>query len=104
MQLLMLRQKNKTMTHSMKLNNTIICVVGISVFGFKKYWQRFFNFMELNMSPTFKQILQAETDNADKKAYYQQYNVKRTRYFHKQAMMKQKIYENILASKSCQRP
>ena len=53
------------------------------------------------MSPTFKQFLQSKTFNAEKnKSYYQQYDVKIMRAFHKQAMMKQKIYEIILARRS----
>ena len=32
--------------------------------------------------------------------YYQRYNVKRLRAFHKQAMTKQQIYDNILARRS----
>ena len=48
---------------------------------------------------TFKQFLQAETLNADKnKSYYQWYNVMQLIAFHKQAIMKQQIYENMLAS------
>ena len=50
--------KNKTMAYSMSLV--------ISIFIFKKYWQIIFNFMELNMSPTFKQLLKSETVNAEK--------------------------------------
>ena len=88
------------MVNSMILNNRISIVMGISIFGFKKYWHKVFNLMELNMSPTLKQFLQAETVNADKKAYYQQYDVKRARAFYKQEMMKQKIYENILVRRS----
>ena len=49
--------KNKTMIHIMRLNNRISCVEGISIFKFKKYWHTYFNLMELNMSPTFKQLL-----------------------------------------------
>ena len=37
--------KNKTMTHSMSLNNRISCVVGISIFRFKTYWKRVFVLM-----------------------------------------------------------
>ena len=59
--------KNKTMVHIMSLNNRISCVVGISIFGFKIYWKRVFNFMEIKTTPTFKQFLQAETLNAKKK-------------------------------------
>ena len=45
--------------------------------------------------------MQAETLNAKKnKSYYQQYDVKRLRAFHKQAMMKQQIYDNMLARQS----
>ena len=57
---------NKTMAYSMILNNRISCVVGISILGFKKYWQIVFNLMDLNMSPTFKQFVQAKIVNADK--------------------------------------
>ena len=64
--------KNKTMTHSMSLLNRISYIVAISIFVFKKYWQTVFNFMELNMIPTFKQFLQVKTENAEKnKSYYQ---------------------------------
>ena len=85
------------MAHITSLKNRIFCVVGISIFRFKKYWHKVFNFMELNMSPAFKQFLQYKTVNADKnKVYYQQYYVKIMRAFHKQAIMKQQIYNNIL--------
>ena len=57
--------------------------------------------MEIQTTQTFKQFLQAETLNAEKnKSYYQRYDVKRLRAFHKQAMMKQQIYENMLARRS----
>ena len=57
--------------------------------------------MEIQTNQTFKQFLQAETLNADnKKSYYQQYDIKQLSAFHKQAMMKQQIYENMLASRS----
>ena len=46
-------QKNKTMAHSMSLNNRISCVVGISIFGFKTYWKQVFDFMEIQTSSTF---------------------------------------------------
>ena len=52
------------------------------------------------MIPIFKQFLQAKTYNTEKKSYYQRYDVKRTRAFHKQEMTKQKIYENIIARQS----
>ena len=46
--------------------------------------------MELNTNPTFKQLLQSETVNSEKsKAYYQRYDVKIIKSFHKQATMKQ---------------
>ena len=92
--------KSKTVVNITSLNNRISCVAGIPIFGFKKYWQIFFNFLELNTRPTFKQFFQAKTVNAEKKSYYQQCYVKITRDFHKQAMMKQKIYENKLTSRS----
>ena len=85
----------------MSLNFRILCIVEISIFGFKKYWQRVFNFLELNMSSTFKQFLQTKIDHSEKnKSYYQQYYVKRTRAFHKQEMTKQKIYKNMLVKQS----
>ena len=39
--------KNKTMAHIMSLTNMISCVVGISIFGFKKYWKQVFDLMEI---------------------------------------------------------
>ena len=93
--------KNKTMEHSMSLNNSIYCVLGISIFGFKTYWKRVFALMEIKTMSTFEQFLQAETINAKKnKLYYQRYNVKRLKAFHKQAMIKQQIYDNMLARRS----
>ena len=48
--------------------------------------------MEIQTTQTFEQFLQAETLNAKKnKSYYQWYNVKGLRAFHKQAMIKQQI-------------
>ena len=91
--------KNKTMAYSMSLNNRISCVVGISISGFKTYWKQVFDFVEIQTTQTFEHFLQDKTLNAEKnKSYYQQYNVKRLRAFHKQAMMKQQIYDNMLAS------
>ena len=82
--------KNKTMAHSMSLTNRISSVVGISIFRFKTHWKRMFDLMEIQTSSTFKQFLQAETLNAKKnKSYYQRYDVKQLRAFHKQAMIKQ---------------
>ena len=93
--------KNKTMAHSMRLNNRILCVLGISTFIFKTYWKQFFALMEIQTTPMFEQFLQAETLNAEKnKSYYQRHNVKRLRDFHKQAMIKQQINDNMLARKS----
>ena len=46
-------------------------------------------------------FLQAETINAEKNnSYYQRYYVKQLRTFHKQAMIKQQIYDNIFARRS----
>ena len=59
--------KNKTMAHNMSLNNMISCVVGISIFGFKIYCKRVFNFMDIKKTPTFKQFFQSEILNAEKK-------------------------------------
>ena len=93
--------KNKTMVHSMSLNNRVSCVVGISIFGFKTYRKQVFNLLQIQTSSTFEQFLQAETLNARKnKSYYQEYDVKRLRAFHKQAMIKQQIYNNMLARQS----
>ena len=85
----------------MSLNNMISCVVGFSIFGFKTYWKQVFDLMQIQTSSTFKYFLQAETLNAKKKkSYYQQYDVKRLRAFYKQAIIKQQIYDNMLASRS----
>ena len=82
--------KNKTVAHSMSLKNQISCVVGISIFGFKTYWKQVFALMEIQTSSMFEQFLQAETLNSKRnKSYYQRYDVKRLRAFHKQAMIKQ---------------
>ena len=97
----MLRQKNNMMAHSTIINNRISCVVGISIFGFKTYLKQVFNLMEIQTTSTFEQFLQAETLNVKKnKPYYQEYDVKRPRAFHKQAMIKQQIYDNMLARRS----
>ena len=85
----------------MSLNNRFSCVLGISIFGFKTYWKQVFGLMEIQTSSTFEQFLQEETLNAKKnKSYYQQYDVKQPRAFHKQAMTKQQIYDNMLARQS----
>ena len=39
--------KKKIMEHRMSLHNRILWFVIISIFWFNKYWQRFFNFMEI---------------------------------------------------------
>ena len=46
--------KNKTMAHSMSLNNRILCVVGISILGFKTYWKQVFALMEIKKMSTFE--------------------------------------------------
>ena len=48
------------------------------------------------MSSTFKQLFQAETVNAEKKIILSMVRYKNN----EQTMMKQKIYENILVSRS----
>ena len=54
--------------------------------------------MEIQKTTSFEKFLQSETLNAEKKkSYYQQYDVKRLRPFHKQEMIKQQIYDNMLA-------
>ena len=91
-------QKNKTMAHIMSLNDSISCVVGISIFGFKTYWKRVLALIEMQTTSTFEHLFQAETLNSKKnRSCYQQYDVKQLRAFHKQAMFKQQIYNNILA-------
>ena len=93
--------KNKTMAHRMSLNNRISCVVGISILVLKTYWKRVFDVMEIQTTQTFEQFLQAKTLNAkNNNSYYQGYNVKRLRAFHKQVMMKQQIYKNMPARRS----
>ena len=100
MQSHMLRQKKDNGAYH-ELKNRISSVVGIPIFGFNKYWKRLFNFIEIKITPTFKLFLQSETFNSERnKSYYQRYDVKILRAFHKQEMIKQKIYENILARKS----
>ena len=49
--------KNKAMTHSMSLNNRISCVLGIFIFGFKKYWKLVFALMEIKTPSTIEQFL-----------------------------------------------
>ena len=56
----------KKMAHSVSLNNRILCIVGISIFGFMTYWKRVFALMEIQKTETFKQSLQAETLNGKK--------------------------------------
>ena len=57
--------------------------------------------IEIGTIPTLKHLLQYETLNANKnKSYYQQNDVKIMISFHKQAMIKQQIYGNILARRS----
>ena len=51
--------KNNTMAHSMILNIKTFYVVGIYTFGFHKYCQTVFDFMDIYISPTFKQLLKA---------------------------------------------
>ena len=54
--------------------------------------------MGIQTTQTFKQFLQAEKINAEKNnLYYQRYDVKQLRAFHKQAIAKQQIYKNMLA-------
>ena len=57
--------------------------------------------MDIKTTPTLTDFLQAETLNAErKKSYYQRYDVKRLRAFRKQAMIKQLLYDNMLARRS----
>ena len=75
--------KNKMMAHSISLNNGILCVVGISIFGFKTYWKQVLALMEIQTTSTFEQFLQVETLNSEKnKSYYQRYDVNRLIAFH----------------------
>ena len=79
--------KNKNMAHSTSLNNRISCVVVISIFGFKTYWKKVFDLMDIKTTQTFKHFLQAEELNVDNNnSYYQQYDVNKLRAFHRQAM------------------
>ena len=57
--------------------------------------------MEIQTTSTFEQFLQAETLNAEKNnSYYQRYDVNWLRAFHKKAMIKKDIYDNMLARRS----
>ena len=58
-------QNNKTVVYKVILNNRISFVMGISIFGLKKYWHKYFNLIDLNMIPTFEHFLQFETVNSD---------------------------------------
>ena len=54
--------------------------------------------MEIQTSSTLEHFLQAETLKAKKnKSYYQRYDVKQLRAFHKQVLIKQQIYDNMIA-------
>ena len=87
----------KMVARNMSLNSGIFCVMGISIFGFNKYWWTVF-LVDINMIPTSKHFLQDKTVNAEiNNSYYQLYNVKIMRGFHNQEITKQKIYNNILA-------
>ena len=59
--------KNNATKNIKSLNSRVSCVVGISILEFDKYCQTVFDFMELNISPTFKKFLQSERINANKK-------------------------------------
>ena len=61
-------QQNNTMTHSMSLNNRISCVVGIFIFGFKTYWQRVFNLVELKKT-NLQTVITRQKLNTDKNDY-----------------------------------
>ena len=57
--------------------------------------------MDIKITPTLTDFLQAETLYSEKKkSYYQPYDVKQLRAFHKQAMIKQQLYDNMLARRS----
>ena len=93
--------KNKTMTHIMSLNNRISCVVEISIFGFNTYWKKSIQFDGDKNNTNLKTVLAIQNNqHQENKSYYQWYDVKLMRAFHKQAMIKQRIYENILARRS----
>ena len=49
--------KNKTIAHSMSLNNRISCVVRMSIFGFKTYWKQVFNLMEIKKNVNLRTVL-----------------------------------------------
>ena len=73
----MLPKINKSMIYSLILNSGISCEGGIPIFGFDKYHKKVFDLMEINMIPTFEQLLHAKKINTKKnKSYYQQYDVK----------------------------
>ena len=62
----MLHQKQDNVTHSMSLNSILFCVCGTSTFRFEKYFQTVFELMELNITPTFKKMVNTETINSNK--------------------------------------
>ena len=49
--------KNKTMAHIMSLNNMISCIVLISIFGFKTYWEQVFNLMDIKKNANLNRLL-----------------------------------------------
>ena len=51
-------------------NSRVYCLMRIYIFGFDKYWQTVFAFMDLDMIPTSKQLLQAETIYSNKNKAY----------------------------------
>ena len=58
--------KKNIMANIMSLNSRIFFVVGLSVFVFDRHLQVVFDLVDLNISQTFKQLVQAKTINAEK--------------------------------------
>ena len=76
-------------------------MVGISISWFKTYWKRVFNLIDIKTTPTFKEFLQAKPLKSKREnSYYQQYDVKILIALHKQAVIEQHIYKNILSRRS----
>ena len=57
-----------------------------------------FNLIDIKTTPTFKEFLQAKPLKSKREnSYYQQYDVKILIALHKQAVIEQHIYKNILS-------
>ena len=93
--------KNKTMSQINTLNSWISCVTSILIFVLKHLWRNNFKILEINITTIFVGLWKSQTTKTKQRSEYSaQYHAKRTRSYHEQAMIRQQIYDNILARKS----